>query len=72
MQKKGRGQDPQLDTSQTTKHTNINDKQIQHIDYIITVYTIYGMVDAEKRTKQNSTLQYIVLYRDIVTIYCIP
>lgn len=30
------------------------------------------MVDAEKNTKQNSTLQYIVLYRDILTIYGIP
>jgi len=29
------------------------------------------MIYADKRTKQNSTLQYIVLYRDIVTIYCI-
>ena len=27
------------------------------------------MIDAEKDTKRNSTLQYIVLYRDIVTIY---
>ena len=54
---------------QTTKHTNINAIFTQHIDYTITIYTIYSMVNADKHTKKNSTLQYIVLYRDIVTIY---